>query len=311
MKIFLIIFLITLFFPDTAAAEDYRRPLIDALYNNDFGTIDNILRSNIRTMTDSDKRLVMNFVMNYSSGDNTLRACQLMLSYDIRPSGFDLFTAVNRNRQNNVIHFLLQNGAVPNGEILLLSMARQRFDIARLFIEMGVNVNYQYPLTRINADGMTPLLYAALYENYEMVQLLVENGANINARNAEGDTALSIAGNKNNRAIYNFLLENGAVEQFNTVTQQPAAGITDMQIITFQTGSYQLTGSGRYIRFTGTSVSGTINLIDVQNTMSSNGVYRIAGNTITISVDGQTLLYRQISNESFTGNGETWIRLRN
>jgi len=73
-----------------------------------------------------------------------------------------------------------------NGEILLLTMEKQRFILAHQFIESGIDVNYQYPLTKSYADGMTPLLYAVKWDNFDLVKLLLEHGANINARAKNG-----------------------------------------------------------------------------------------------------------------------------
>ena len=113
--------------------------LINAMVRNDLLTIENILITNITSMTVTDKRLVMNFAINYSSGENTLRVCQILINYNICPNAFDLYTAINRNRQNSTIQFLLQNGAVPNGEILLLTMEKQRFDPASLTLFLAWN----------------------------------------------------------------------------------------------------------------------------------------------------------------------------
>jgi len=298
----------------TVYADDYKWDLINAMTRNDFETIDKIIRTNITSMTAADKSLVMNFTMNYSSGDNTLRICQLLLTYNIRPNAFDLYTAINRSRQNSTIQFLLQNGAVPNGEILLLTMEKQRFDLARQFIEAGVDVNYSYPLTRNYADGMTPLLYASKWGNFEMVKLLAEKGANINIQARNGDTALSIARKNNDDIIGGYLTEHGATEHGNNNVPLPNNGIIntlDNQILNFQTGSYRLSGGSRSIKFTGNSNSGNLSYADILNSKISNGFYRVSGNNITITMDGYTFAYRIDSNESFSGNGEIWIRTGN
>jgi len=277
----------------------------------DLVTIENIIKTNISAMSITDKRLVMNFAMNYSSGENTLKVCQLLLSYNIRPNALDLFTAIDRNRQNNAIQFLLQNGAVPNGEILLLTMEKQRFDLAKQFIEAGVDVNYRYPLSRNYADGMTPLLYASKWGNFEIIKLLVEKGANINIKAVNGDTALSIARKNNNEEICNYLTEHGATEIVNNNMPLQNSGIADNQIINFQGGSYLLTGGNKYIKFSGNKTSGSINYVDVINNTSNNGFYKVTGNNITIVMNGRTFVYRIDSNESFSGNGEVWIKIGN
>ena len=311
MKRTFISILILLSLSTSLYADDYKWDLITAMTKGDLVTIENIIKTNISAMSITDKRLVMNFAMNYSSGENTLKVCQLLLSYNIRPNALDLFTAIDRNRQNNAIQFLLQNGAVPNGEILLLTMEKQRFDLAKQFIEAGVDVNYRYPLSRNYADGMTPLLYASKWGNFEIIKLLVEKGANINIKAVNGDTALSIARKNNNEEICNYLTEHGATEIVNNNMPLQNSGIADNQIINFQGGSYLLTGGNKYIKFSGNKTSGSINYVDVINNTSNNGFYKVTGNNITIVMNGRTFVYRIDSNESFSGNGEVWIKIGN
>jgi len=301
------------FLPKTAYTNDYRFDLINALFRNDFEAIENIINLNINTMSVSDKRVVINIGINYSSGENTLKVLELLLKYNIRPNSFDLFTALDRNRQNSAIQFMLQNGAIPNGEILLLTMKRQRFDLAKQFIEKGVDVNYHYSLSRHDADGMTPLLYASKWENFEMVKLLVENGANINIQAVDGNTALSIAQKNNNERIINYLLEHGAVELIvnNLLENAGIVNMLDNQIFNFQTGTYRLSNGNRSIRFSGNANSGSLNYIDSINIRVINGVYRITGNNMVIILDDNSYNYSLTANESFSGNGEMWVRIGN
>jgi ankyrin repeat protein len=207
---------------------------------------------------------------------------------------------------------LLHNGAEPNGEILLLVMEKQRFALAKQFIESGVDVNYQYPLSRSYADGMTPLLYASKWNNPELVKLLVEHGANINARSKDGNTALSIAQTNGNGPIYYYLLEHGAAEPGAVPPPPPNSGISgifDNQSNEFQKGLYRLAGSDMYIRFLGNTNSGNINYI--RNGMSYTGLYRIGNSNMTLIMEGRTFVYRIDSNTSFSGNGEVWVRTGN
>jgi len=316
-KTFFSAIILIIFLSATVYADEYKWDLIDALIRNDLEKIENILKTNITTMSAADKRLVMNFAINYSSGENTLMVCELLSKYNIRPDAFDLYTAINRNRQNNVIQFLLQNGAVSNGEILLLTMERQRFDLARQFIEAGIDVNYQYPLSRNYADGMTPLLYASKWNNFEMVKLLVEHGANINIRAVDGNTPLSIARTNNNDAIYNYLTEHGAAElatnntPLNTPLQNTGiSSLLDNDVSTnFQKGTYRLFGRNTEIRFLGNTNSG--NITYTINGILNNGFYRIEGNNLTVIIEGRTFAYKIDSDMSFSGNGEVWVRIGN
>jgi ankyrin repeat protein len=189
-------------------------------------------------------------------------------------------------------------------------MEKQRFDMAITFIEMGADVNYHYPLTSSYADGMTPLIYASKWNNFDLVKILLENGAFVNARTTDGNTALSISYTNENTQIYNYLTEHGAVETRNN-TIQPAqstgmSSLLDNQTAVFQRGTYRLTGGTMSIRFTGNTISGTISY--TINGRANNGAYAIAGNNLTVAMEGRTFVYKIDSNTSFSGNGEIWTR---
>ncbi|MDR2943240.1 MAG: ankyrin repeat domain-containing protein [Treponema sp.] len=293
-------------------ADDYKWDLVNALINNDFQKVETIIKNNINTMSTSEKRLVMSFTLTYSYGETTVKTLGLLSSYNILPGSFDLYTAINKNQSNAVIQLLLQNGAKPNGEILLLAMEKQKFEQAKQFIGMGADVNYRYPLSKKYADGMTPLLYASKWNNFELIKLLVEKGANINLRASNGNTALTIAQINGNNEIYKYLIEHGAIEPGNNVTLPPQgngiANVLDSNTIDFQPGTYRLSGGSNSMKFTGNSNSGSVSYVNITSNKVINGLYRINGNNITITIDGYTFTYKIDSHESFYGNGEIWIR---
>ena len=56
-----------------------------------------------------------------------------------------------------------------------------------MLIEKGADVDAK------NNDGGTALHWAALNEHIDIAKILIENGANINAKDKDGETALEIA----------------------------------------------------------------------------------------------------------------------
>ena len=60
--------------------------------------------------------------------------------------------------------------------------------------------------------GYTPLMYAITNHNLQMVEFLVEQGADINLNNNEGDSPLKIA-YKFSRDIAEYLFEKGAIDK--------------------------------------------------------------------------------------------------
>ena len=84
-------------------------------------------------------------------------------------------------------------------------------DVVRVLLAQGANPNAQ------NDGGGTALMYAV--EDAEKVRLLIEAGADVNARSGEGRTALLIAvGRHGSNAVAKLLLDAGA---------QPSARLAD------------------------------------------------------------------------------------
>jgi ankyrin repeat protein len=310
--------ILAIFLAAAAYAEDYTWDIANALLTNDLQKVDTILKENIASMSASDKRIAMNFAINYSYGENTLLMLKLLQKYNIQPNGFDLYAAINRNQPNNVIQYILTSGVNPNGEILLLVMKKKRFDFAKQFIEKGVDVNYQYPLAKSYADGMTALLYASQWNNLELVKLLLEHGANINAKAKDGNTALTIAHANGDISVYNYLKEHGAAETANINVPPPQntgiSSIFENQIADFQKGTYRMfksnaAASSMDIKFSGAASSGTIQY--TKNGTIHNGSYKIESNNITLTLEGRAFMYKIDNAMSFSGNGEIWVRVGN
>ena len=66
------------------------------------------------------------------------------------------------------------------------SIAKGDFETVKKLIELGADVNKK-------SNGMTPLMYAAKYNRVEIIKLLVEQGAKIDAKSDSGHTAFKYA----------------------------------------------------------------------------------------------------------------------
>lgn len=114
------------------------------------------------------------------------------------------------------MHSLLLRGANVNGvdsldySPLLLALTTSRaenmLDIVELLCEFGANVNYSSGVF----FGETPLHFAAMHNNYALIELLVRFNANAHARNFAGYTPLHFAVQNGNEASAKALFLCGA-----------------------------------------------------------------------------------------------------
>ena len=64
-------------------------------------------------------------------------------------------------------------------------MDKEKVKAVATLLELGANPNWK------DKDGLTALHYAVLIENEEIIELLLEHNADVNAQDNEGETPLS------------------------------------------------------------------------------------------------------------------------
>jgi uncharacterized protein len=120
-----------------------------------------------------------------------------------------------------ILKMLLQAGAHPNiaygyGGIfaLLIAASKNYLETVHLLVEFGANVNQS------DIDGKTALIDAIQEQNIEIIQFLIENGADVNWAqyngNYLGSIPLEIAVSSGSSEIVNLLLESGANPHINS-----------------------------------------------------------------------------------------------
>jgi ankyrin repeat protein len=80
--------------------------------------------------------------------------------------------------------------------------------VAKLLLEKGANVNDS--ITKGSAEGYTALMMAARNNKLELVKFLVKEGADLNLKAKDGNTALSLAKKEKDEAMVKLLKELGA-----------------------------------------------------------------------------------------------------
>jgi len=124
----------------------------------------------------------------------------------------DLFAAIEKNDIQKVKYLIAikadVNAKDPYASMTPLMMAAYDgyTEIAKLLIEKGAEVNAK---GGVDMD-MTPLIYAASQDRADMVKLLIENGASVNVKTKYGWTPLFFAASRGKVDIAKLLIDKGA-----------------------------------------------------------------------------------------------------
>ena len=128
------------------------------------------------------------------------------------PDGFTALGLAAFFGHEDVAAYLLSRGAQVNTAShnrmrvmpLHSAVAGRHIGIARLLLEAGADVNAK------QADGFVPLHGAAQNGQVEMIELLMEHGANVNTPDDDGKTALAYALDEGHVEAANLLRRHGA-----------------------------------------------------------------------------------------------------
>jgi ankyrin repeat protein len=101
--------------------------------------------------------------------------------------------------------FPIRGGEVEWEKLIHQTCSMEHFlPVTLQLLDYGVSVDER------GAEGRTPLHYAAWHGNLEPVPLLLERGANIEARDALGSTSLDLTYRGCSKDVYEYLLTVGA-----------------------------------------------------------------------------------------------------
>ena len=233
----------------------------------------------------------------------------------------------------DAINYLISKNIRPTVLCLELALTEGYSDIFELLLRNGGDIDQ-----RGYDDSRTFLMFWAGRGNFNIVKTLIENGAKVNLRDANGSTAASIAYDRGEIEIFNYLKEHGAIDfEPLQVTQQPSTPAQSTTVIVqqpstsaqsaqtqqpernvgreiaesfrspLQSGTYALAGTQDRIRITAVAKSGII----TQTWQGQNyqGTYNIDGIRMTVQIRGFTFVFNITSETSFSGHGENWVRI--
>ena len=124
----------------------------------------------------------------------------------------------------DLVKLLLDKGAKGKGLALASAAKDGHLNIVKFFLDEGVNINWQEEkiakdgtatgtvenTALHNASSYLPTEDAVIRKKLETVRYLLENGAEVNRKGSDGNTALHLAADDENLEIVKLLLENGA-----------------------------------------------------------------------------------------------------
>lgn len=132
-----------------------------------------------------------------------------------------LWEAIEYNNVTIVQHFIeegfymkpkLKDGMAP----IVYAVFNNSDEVALLLLENGIDVNYSF-------DSRPMITIAAMFNQLETVKLLLNYGASVNDVDGSGVTPLMFAAREGNVEMVNYLLEKGANKTLREITYQTAA----------------------------------------------------------------------------------------
>lgn len=139
---------------------------------------------------------------------NNLEILNLLIKYNIHKNKV-IIALLNKNHMENVINIISDIEDLSTFTILYHAVRKENVELIKLILQKKANPNF---ITGNNKYKQIPLHIACELQNFNIIKLLIENGADTNLQNHEGKTALfeAIEVKKANKDIIRYLIQNGA-----------------------------------------------------------------------------------------------------
>jgi ankyrin repeat protein/serine/threonine protein kinase/Flp pilus assembly protein TadD len=164
--------------------------------------------------------------------------------------GWTALTLASEAGHTDIVQVLLQkkktpkSDAEPDSIAMIMAALNGNTEIVKTLLKKGVYIDVRAPQTLDKvSEGSTPLITSAFRGHIATVKLLIDNGADVNAKSSRGSTALIAAATKGHTEIVSVLLNRGANvnarTEFGTTALIAAAyrGHTDSVKLLLESGS--------------------------------------------------------------------------
>lgn len=162
-------------------------------------------------MKDKKERTALMYALD--EGESEIAQLLIKADADVNAQtkdGWTVLMEASVQKYPDIVKMLINRGAnvkaISYHNITALNSAvrKGRLEIAKILIGFGADVNWRY-------DKLTPLCEAVRRNNYAMTKLLVDSGADVQARESDrGETVLIQAADEKDPRIVELLLQNGA-----------------------------------------------------------------------------------------------------
>lgn len=204
-------------------------PIIKAVFKADIAEIKQLITSGADiNQKDEHGYTALIWACSYSSREAYKEAAKVLISEgaDINIKSNDGSAAIIEAAENSpeIFNLLVDKGADINVKkadgtgvfynclATMINYGREFTDEHMKMIDflLAGNVNVDEAPVSGELEGFTPLIYAARDNKLEIAKLLIEHGANVNAKNIYDQTPLSVAENAKHTEMINLLKANGA-----------------------------------------------------------------------------------------------------
>ncbi len=222
-KMFLIILVLFLNIIQNVFADETMEAFT-AINKNDINTLHKLLDDGL----DPNLTGIENYeggLLNTACNSNSLEIVKLLLAKgaDVNLKGHGDYTplmyAAESAKTTEIMELLIEKGADinPIAQDGVNALIKAIFgvlsdsgsiDAVKLLIEKGMDVNYA--IEAENAKGFTALMFAVRWGKIDVIEYLISVGADVNVKDSEGVTPLSIAEEEKFTEIINLLIKSGA-----------------------------------------------------------------------------------------------------